>query len=369
MALFGSPSAYIGLDIGTSSLKAVELLNRRRRIELSTYAQANLPNLLLDQTCSEDTMRRVASVITQLLDKAGVSTDAVVAALPNSVVFSTVLTLPNVADKDMDKAVHFGARDVVPADLSETVLGWSRIGELPHMDGGKPADKPESEKSDKKDVKQDDSTVPIFVTAAPKQIIDRYLHVIELTSLNLIALEVETFPLIRSLLSNARDSAMIVDIGDQVTTYHLIDQGATRVSHSIDVGGHTITDALAKALNISIEEADAKKMEFGLNEKAPENIHVAIDGATRKMLTQAQQIIDQYAHESNRMINKTVLIGGGANLHDLARVWSEFVKHPVSVGNPWKGMAVPDALESRIVELGPTFAVAVGLAERQLSAV
>ncbi|MEX1997902.1 MAG: pilus assembly protein PilM [Candidatus Andersenbacteria bacterium] len=367
MALFSSSSAYIGLDIGTSSLKVVELIDRRRRLEVVTYAQANLSNLLTDVVGDdEDEIRAVAAVVSRMLDSASVSTDQVIAALPSSVVFSTVLTLPDIPEPDMDKAVHFAARDVVPANLDEMVLGWSRVGQPPHMENEKPTTAPPATPVSPSSNLQ---TVPVFVTAAPKDLVTRYTKLMELLRLELFALEVETFPLVRSLLTNQYDSAMIVDIGDRVTTFHIIDGGTPRVSHTIEHGGRAISANIAQALALSPAAAEQKKVEFGLINQAPPELTIAAMQVVQKILDQAQHLLQLYERKAGRALTKTVLIGGGANLRGLTAVWSEFIGHSVTVGNPWRGLAYPQTLDARLHELGPMYAVAVGLAQRGFSKV
>lgn len=368
MALLGKPNAYLGLDIGTSSLKIVELLNRHRRIEVATYAEANIPNLLITSRGNpDDAVRRIANVISQMLERASVSTDAAIAALPSSLVFSTVLNLPNLPPKKMNEAVHFAARDVVPANLADVFLGWSRVGSSPHMEGG-PASPPSSVSPNTLDAGQ--QKVPVFITAAPRDIVERYSRVTDLVGLELVALEVETFPLVRSLLTGEHDSAMIVDIGDQTTTYHLIDQGTPRISHSIDYGGANITSAVALALQEDKDKASQDKAKYGVLSNAPAALSTATLAASAKMITEAQRLIALYTEQAqNDTIKKTVLIGGGAKLPGLSNLWAEKIAHQVQVGNPWRGLSYPDALQPRMSELGPTYGVAVGLAQRGINGV
>lgn len=371
MALFGTPQAFVGLDIGTSSLKLVELLNRRKRIELVTYAQANISNLLVDPVGNEeDAIRQLASVISRMFETANVSTDVVVAALPNSVVFSTVLTLPDISDQDMDNAVHFAARDIVPDNLEDLVLGWSRVGHPPHMDSDEKHEAPAPPVAAPKTGTPSSSaapTVPVFVTAAPKAIVERYTKLIDLLHLNLFALEVETFALVRSLMSTTDSTAMIVDIGNAVTTMHVIDKGAARVSHSVDYGGQHLTEALLSATGASLEKSEELKVRHGLLASGPSEVRAALQQATEKLLQQGQQIEQLYKTKTGRAVSKTILIGGGASLKGLAEKWTQAVGHAVTIGNPWKGLTVPNSLEPRLQELGPTYAVAVGLAQRGLS--
>ncbi|MBI3255958.1 MAG: pilus assembly protein PilM [Candidatus Andersenbacteria bacterium] len=367
MAFFGTPNSFLGIDIGTSSLKLVEIVDRKKRVELVTYAQANIPNLLVGpKETSDAAISKVANVISQMMDKAGVSTDIVVAALPSSTVFSSLLTMPDLPDQEMDKAVRFSARDVVPSDLNEMVLGWSKVAREPHMEtdvlttsvaagaqGAGPGISVGGEK------------IPVFLTAAPKAVVDRYIRVMDVLHLKIFALEVETFPLVRSLLASPQDSALLVDIGDRATTYHIIDRGTPRVSHTIEYGGYDISEKIAQAVGVSHEEGEQHKVEFGLGE-APENITNAITAAVDVQAQKAKSLLALYQQKEGRAVSRTILIGGGANLKGLTAAWSAALGHNVSIGNPWKGLSYQQSLEAKLVELGPTFGVAVGLAMRGL---
>lgn len=367
MALFGSSNAYLGIDIGTSSLKIVELISRRRRIEVATYAEVDMPNILLDPPgAPEDAVRRLANILREMMEKANVATDQVVAALPNSIVFSTMLMLPDLPEKDRDDAVHFAARDIVPANLDDMILGWSWVGELPHMDKqaetGKSAEVSQTMPAAEKDASQK----PVFMTAAPKNIVSRYTRLMELLNVELIALEVETFPLVRSVLGNDTASAMIIDIGDQITTFHIIDQGMPRLSHTIESGGRNITAAIATATQGNLEDAHALKVTHGLKNSAPEAAQAAMKKIVNVWTKQANRLLDLYADEYGRALKKTVLIGGGAKLQGLQQQWAQDTKQQVQIGDPWRGLSYPHELDRRMKELGPTYAVAVGLAQRGL---
>lgn len=375
MALFGSPAAYVGIDIGSSSLKVVELVARRRRVEVASYAEANLPNRLMsitDPTQEEDIIRQTAQAISRMIDQAQITSDAAVVAIPSGIVFSTVLMLPDIPEKDLDKAVHFAARDVVPADLDDMVLGWSRVGQTPHMDGqaqSKSQTSTSEPSSTTNRLDKKETLIPVFITAAPKDVVARHSRVLELAKLDLVAVEVETFPLIRSILGGDKPTALIIDIGDQVTNYHLIDEGTPRVSHSVEVGGLLITQAMAERLSISVDQAHTLKLQHGLSDTASPEAREAITQALAPLLSQAERLTSAHAQQSGRRITKTVLIGGGAKLKGLAEFWSTGTSHQVFVGNPWRGLAYPQELEQRITVIGPTYGVAVGLALRNFTRV
>jgi type IV pilus assembly protein PilM len=369
MALFGTPNSYIGLDIGTSSIKLVEIVDRHKRLELVTYAQASMANLLLDQNIPEETAtRQVANVVAHMMDKAGTSSDIAVAALPSTIIFSSVLNLPDLPQAEMDKAVHFAARDIVPSNLDDMVLDWSRIDNKPVAPVGAPPVTSTADSAGKNAQARlsGNKEVPIFLTAASKQIVDRYLKVLSLVHLKVEALEVEMFPLARALLSGPADSALIIDMGDLATTFHIIDRGTPRVSHTIEFGGHQMTEALARALNSSYADAEKQKHVYGLSKDTPpamvEAMQLNLDVAVQK----AKSLLQIYQQKEGRKISKSFLIGGGAGLRGLADFWSTALAMPTLIGNPWKGLTYPQPLEEKLKEIGPSYAVAVGLALRKL---
>lgn len=366
MALFGNPNAFLGIDIGTSHIKFVELLDRRRRIEVATYAQAKLVNPLLQPAGDNSSaVERVAGVLSRMIDQSSVSADTVVASLPSGIVFSSVISLPPLSDDEINKAVHFEAKEVVPAELDDMVLGWSRVGNDPHMDTDKPAPPAPAAPPGAEPTKTSQpASVPIFITAAPKDVVDRYMKVISLLGLQLKAIEVETFSLIRSLFGTPGGTGLIVDIGDRATTFNIVVQGTPRIAYTIEHGGYHITTHIAKTLGLSETEAEAQKVRFGLNKDAPADVHQAIQAGTNEIFQQGKRMLSLYRSRYQQEINRTILIGGGANLKNLADVWSNIVGTQTVVGNPWRGLTYPQALEPTLQELGPTFAVAVGLAQR-----
>lgn len=378
MAFFGSQTSFVGIDIGTSSLKIVELINRRRRIELAAYAQAESTNYIIHPPDGDkQVIDFTARLIARMMEKAGVSSDQVIAALPSSVVFSTVLMMPDMPEGEMEKALMFAARDVVPADIDEMVIGWSRAAELPHMAAVSNAHTALKDTAnpnnvhtqDKETVPKQSNTrpVPVFLTAAPRQIVERYVAIVKLLELELIALEVETFPLVRSLLVDQKRAALIIDIGDLSTTFHIIDGGIPRVSHSIDNGGEDITRALASAMSSSQSEADSAKSLFGLLPSAPAVQRSETERVVAKQIQKALDLIERYRSRGGGAVQRSILIGGGANLPGLQEFWRNTTGHETTVGNPWRGLSYPHELDIPLKGLGPTFSVAVGLALRNLT--
>lgn len=365
MALFGSPRAYIGVDIGTSTSKVVELIDRRRRIELVTYAEANLKNMLVNPpNGNQDAIDRTADALKQMMEKSGAVADAAVAALPGGAVFSTVLMLPPIPESEMEKAVRFAARDVIPADIDEMVLGWSRVGSESHMTTDLAQSKEMKKPEEGEKVGEEDGPVPVFITAAPKDVVDRYIAVFEKLQITLLSLEVETFSLARSLLSSDAKPTLLIDFGARATTFHILDGGIPRVSHTIDFGGFDLTKNIAEALSIPELQAEDIKNKFGISQKQEASVRERMEGLVKRQVEKAKDLIALYEQKESKKISKSILIGGGANLAGLSQYWSKELAMQATLGNPWKGLAYPANIEPLLNEIGPRFGVACGLALR-----
>lgn len=358
---FGAKESYLGVDLGTSSAKIVELTRGRKGIDLLTYAESNLQNLLVHP--KEEEVKAIDETIAGLqamMTKAGVVSKNVVAALPGGSVFSTVIMLPNIPDSEMEKAVTFAARDVVPADIDDMVIGWSKVGVESHMSTDRPQFKKEVSPVEVEAKQQ----IPVFVTAAPKEIVNRYITVFQRLNMTLLALEVETFPLVRSLFGSVPTSTLLIDIGSKVTTFHIIDKGIPRVSQSIDVGGYHLTKHTAEQDGKSEAEIEQAKIMHGILQEQDADIRTGIESSLLHQAEKAKELLTAYEQQEHHRIETSVLIGGGANLKGLPEYWSNYLGMQTVIGNSWKHITFEKKLAPMLESISPRYGVSIGSALR-----
>lgn len=373
MAFFSRKESYIGLDIGTASVKFVVLQREGRAARLATYAVAN-NTLPLTDGKDGDAVARMATILRTMFGRAGVTATDVIAALPSLSVFSSVVTLPEMNARDLDQAVIFAAKNYVPSPLKDVVLGWTVIEDPTTAPATEPAPLPME-----KGATSPAATAPvpesgisakrksqeIFLTAAPKDLVQRYSAVVERLNLRLVALEVESFPLSRSLLGESTDPILLVDMGDRATSFSVVDRGYLRLNQSVDVGGYALTAAIMQKTGLPYEQAEQRKRAAGMTATGTEGITEVMQPVLRDLVERAQNLRRLFEQKSQHSLRRVVLIGGGANLRGLEAFWQQATGLPAEVGNPWKGIRVPTQLTDRLRLLGPSFAVAVGLALRE----
>ncbi len=362
MALFKRKQSYLGIDIGTSSIKVVELKSEAGRPKLVTYGYVEQSSDIIKND-SPQSQARLVAMLKQILRQSGVTTDQVVAALPSFAVFTSIISLPPMSEKDLLAAVRWEAKKFVPMPLEEMILDWRVIKEPqkeehPAAQHGSVVTAAAKKKT--KDLK-------ILLTAAPKNLVRRYVDVFKASELQLASLETESFALERSLIGNDPSPIMIIDIGAVATDISVIVHGIPVLNRSIDVGGETITKSIMNSLTIDQERAEQFKRDFGMatnngNQQIPKTIEFVVSS----IINETRYCINLYQGQGEHGVEKIILSGGSAFLPSLPDYLSRILNLKVFIGDPWARVIYPTELKQALQEVGPRFAVAIGLAMRNI---
>src|SRR3989338_1961706 len=206
----------LGLDMGTSSIKLVELEKRGGRFHLTNYAifelrnnepSANQPSNW--QSILKMPDEEIGDGIKELAKKAQIASSDTVSAIPSFSTFATVIEMPYISNEDLARSIQFEAKKYVPIPLEEVVLDWSIVGVTNGQvsQGSKP------------------STVEVFLAAVPIDETVRYQNIMKNSGLKLKALELENSALIRALLGNDLSPTVIVNIGGRRTSIIIVNRG------------------------------------------------------------------------------------------------------------------------------------------------
>ena len=209
-------------------------------------------------------------------------------------------------------------------------------------------------------------TVEVFLVAVPKQETERYKSIMKNASLNLRALELENAALIRALVGNDLSSLAIINIGGRSTSILIVDTGFERVSHNYEIGGFEITRSISKSLNVSLKRAEELKRSFGLKDAENNVIHQAMSSLIDMMAFETKKTIHSYEELKKTKIGRVLLVGGLANMPNFADYFGAKLGMPLTLGNSLARVVIPKELEGLQGELNSTFAIAIGLAMREI---
>ncbi len=344
MGLFSVNKSFLGIDIGTSSIKIVEFKGEAGKIRLLTYGfSENLPGV--GQTDIKD----MVGVINKIYEQADITSKSGVSALPTFSVFSSILNLAGVGKKDIASAVHWEAKKVIPLPLEDMILDWKKI-------------------EDKEEKRESKTNLKVLLTGAPRTLVKRYIEIFKNAQINLLSLETETFALIRSLLGNDKSTVMIVEIGATTSNITIVSQSIPLLNRSLDVGGLTITKAIGNNLNIGLERAEQFKCDLGISsmDSQEDIIPKTIVETISPIINEIKYAFNLFQSKSNKKVDKIILSGGSALLINLPNYLSKILNMNVIIGDPWFRVSYPLDLKPLLDEIGPRLAIAIGLAMREI---
>ncbi len=318
--------AILGIDLGSNSVKIVEITKEAERVFLTNYAIAQAKDDAIFNI-GELKDEEIAKIITGLIRQAKISSHRASFSLSVEKTFSTVITLPAMPEKELGAAVPYEAQKYVPLPLNEVVLDWNIISvgnnKAPEIAGKGATDSISPAGGNNNTENEGASTIQILLLAVPKEIITRLTKIAALAKLELLALEQEAFSLTRALIGNDKSAYVVVDLGRKSTDLIIVDQGFIKTSHNLD------------SINKEI------------------------------ILMELDRIVNIFQMNYNRKVGQCLLAGGRANDKELLEFLSTKLKVPVKVGDPFARVTHDQQANDFLKELGPQFSVAVGLAMRE----
>jgi len=340
------------VDIGTSSIKIVELTKRGSgKIELTNYGEFFAGD---ESTIYSSSVRlsakKSSDIIKQIMSAAHMEAGDMAMSIPVFSGFSTVITLPKMSDSELERAVIYEAKKYVPLPLSEVQFEWVKLNE-----------------NDK---------INILIVAVTSELINRYYEIAKLTGLNLLYLELDTFSLARSLTGKETygdgrilpdkgthensTASLIIDIGSRNTILSIIENGWPIFTRTVEVSGYEFSRLLGSALGVDFSRAEAMKKASGVDAGA-EVILPLLDS----IFLEGRRLIEEYASKNKININKVILSGGTARMRGITKYAAKTIGLEAVLGFPFDGMIYPRELDATLRGIGPSFSVAAGLALRE----
>jgi len=391
MGIFSNPTSYLGIDIGTSSIKMVELENYKNQARLKTYGYADISTNILRSNIDKNN-QIIANHIVDLVAKSNVQTRQVVSALPTFSVFNFIISIAPIPKKDLPAAIKWEAKKYIPIPIDDMILDWKILNKKEV--GGKKEEKQDlkkeepikEDKEEKKEGKETpneeqaeqkraeevvksksiDNNYRILLTAAPKNLVARYIDIFKRTKMNLLSLETEAFALSRSLIGNDPSNVLIVDIGANTADICVIEQGVPVLNRGIDTGGESITKNIMTSMNVNRERAEQFKRDFGLSSLGQKNVPDVIQKSLDSIVNEIKYVFELYQRQGTAKIDKIVLTGGSSFLPNLPEYLSDLLHIPVIIGDPWDRIIYPLDLKPVLQEIGPRMGAAIGLAMRDI---
>jgi type IV pilus assembly protein PilM len=342
----------IGLDIGTSGVRAAELSFGKAQVTLEKFGQVALPEGAVRDGEVIDPVA-VADAIKQLWTHTKFSSKKVVIGVANQKVIVRQVDLPWLPDDELKKSLGFQVQDFVPMPVEHAVLDFFTLEEFTGENGGR--------------MRRG------MLVAASREMVMNAVHAVQKAGLVATTVDLSSFAVLRSLAAQdhmgmGAEVEALVDVGARITNIVVHQGGAPRFIRILLMGGQDLTDAVAERMGVAAPQAEAMKQEIGLRSDVPDTSMIAsrvIEAAAATFVDEVRGSLDYYTASTGSVsISKLILTGGGARLAGLGERLQAATRIPVVAGNPMEQLALGKTglTPEQISFVQPLAVVPVGLA-------
>ncbi len=349
----------VGIDIGSSSVKVVQLSIKNGKAILDTYGELALGPYAGTEIGRATNLppEKLAEALKDVLRESKVTTTSAGLAIPFGSSLISAIEMPALEDAKLAQMIPLEARKYIPVPITEVMLDWMII----------PKDVDKSvDFGDKEQVKQGEK-IDVLLVAIHNDMLARFQSIVSQAALNASFFEIEIFSTIRSSVEQDAVTQMIVDLGAASTKVYIVERGIVRTSHIINRGSQDITMALSKSLGMTVQEAEIMKRDL---HRVPDTQRKTVDdimGLTLEYIfSDAHRVMLAYQKKYNKDVSRVVMVGGGARVDHINEIAEKYFQTSIVLGNPFGKTESPAFLEQVLKKTGPEFAVAVGIALRKL---
>jgi type IV pilus assembly protein PilM len=345
--LFKRVKSLVGLDIGSSAVKAVELKASGKGYKVVAYGVEPIPpDSIVDGAIIDGSA--VADAIRRLFESRKIRTKDVAASLSGNAVIVKKITLPQMTEAELAESIYWEAEQYIPFDIQDVNLDYKILESTGEQKG----------------------TMDVLLVAAKKEKIADYTGVIAQAGRAAIAVDVDAFALQNAYATNyGVEPGLVVallNVGASATNINIISGEQSVFTRDISIGGNAYTEALQKELNLPFEAADALKRGLPVEGAHYEDAKPVLRAVSENVMLEIQKTFDFFkATTANDRIDRIVVSGGGSRVEGFFEQLRERFDAPIEPFDPFKGVAFDSRKFGDPTEAAPTAAVAVGLAMRR----
>jgi len=349
--VFGRAKSLVGLDIGSSAVKAVELKQAGKGYKVTAFGAESVPPDSIVEGAIIDGAA-VADAIRRLFDSNKIQTKDVAASLSGNAVIVKKITLPVMTDAELAESIYWEAEQYIPFDIQDVNLDYQIL--------------------DPGDAANGKATMDVLLVAAKKEKIADYTGVIAQAGRTAVVVDVDVFALQNAFEVNygieAGKVVVLLNAGASATNINILQGDQSVFTRDISIGGNAYTEALQKELNLPFELADQLKRGEPVDGVTFEDARPVLRAVTENVMLEIQKTFDFFkATAASDRIDRIVVSGGASRAEGFLEMLTERFEAPVELFDPFKNVAFDakrfqvDAVDA----IAPTAAVAVGLALRR----
>ncbi len=342
----------LGLDIGSSSVKLVQLRESKKGIQLANFSMAPLPTEAIVDGALMNASAVVETIQGMVAAQKLKLKDCAVSISGHSVIIKKI-SLPAMTQEELDESIKWEAEQYIPFDVNDVYLDYQILQSRPEQ-----------------------GQMDVLLVAAKKEIVDEYAGVVREAGLEPVVVDVDAFTVYNAFEASygfpPGETVVLIDIGAGTININVVSNGVSTFTRDISMGGNQYTEEIQKQLNVSYDEAEAYKRggEAGIDADSvvPQEVEQVMAAVSESMASEIHRSLDFYlATSSEGRVARVYLSGGTAKVPSLARIIEDKVGVAVELIDPFRNIQIDPKVFNLdyINEIRPLAAVAVGLGLRR----
>lgn len=336
----------IGLDIGSSSVKVVELKGGKRGYTLKNFgveplaSQTIVDGAIMDQTAVVDAIRALWGRL-KIRGK-----DVAIAIAGHSVIIKNI-SVPRMTAEELEEQLPREAANHIPFSTNEVEIDFDIVNR-----------------------NNAQGQMDVALVAAKKEVVYDYVQVVRDASLNPVVVDVAAFSMQNAFESNYTtnpgDSIVLINVGASISNINIVSGGVSLFTRDITIGGNTYTEDIQKELGVSYEEAEAYKLGGAAGEQGvvPVEVDRVMDRVSNVLAGEFQRSLDFFLATSDTGVAKICMAGGGARVSTLATTIEKRSRLPVELMSAWNAISTEKVDQMLLTGHAQDAVVALGLAMR-----
>jgi type IV pilus assembly protein PilM len=350
-SLFGEPKAIVGLDIGSSAVKAIEIRSTGKSFKVTALGIEPVPpDSIVDGAIID--AGAVAEAIRRIFEDKTFRSKEVAASLSGNAVIVKKISLPVMTTAELDESIYWEAEQYIPFDIQDVNLDYQILDQGPGPDAK--------------------GTMDVLLVAAKKEKIADYTGVITQAGRVPVVVDVDAFALQNAYEVNyglePGEVVVLLNAGASAININIVSGGQSVFTRDVSIGGNAYTEAVQRELNLPFDSAEALKRGEEIHGATFEDVKPVLRAMTDNVLLEVQKTFDFFkATASSDRIDRIMLSGGASRVEGFAEMLQDRFGTPIEDFDPFRRLTFdPKHITNEIREtVGPMAAVAVGLALRQ----
>jgi len=346
---FKKKTHLVGLDIGSSTIKAAEVIETKTENALHNFGMLNIAPGIIEEGTIKD-HDAVSAAIRELFSANNIKNKNVAISIGGYSVIVKKISVQTMTEDELQETIHFEAEQYIPFDISDVNLDFQILGEN----------------------EQNPNLMNVLLVAAKKEMVSDYIHLVELAGLHTVILDIDSFALQNIFEFNyatEEESVALIDIGASKTSLNILKGYSSVFMRDVSLGCGQINQQIVSLADCSLEKAEEIKHSERSEIISAEDLANIVSSVVSDWTTEIRRAIDFfYSTYPDDHISKIILSGGGANIMEFRQLLSDEISTEVEIINPFDKFSIESSgLDSSYLEkIAPQAAICMGLAIRKV---